>query len=262
MGSREHVAFLAGSANRIRILDALREQPRRQCELVRVCELSRSTVHRTLDGLTAREWTRNEGGEYRLTAGGQLILDRYAALETAIERVDEWGPFLNRLGDIAATLPPAALDDATMVTTSPENPHAVIGHVADAFAASSSETFRGVSPVVSPLLNEAAGELLETGVEMELLIDESVLATSRAAYPDALEDAYVSENFTLYLSPDDLAFGLTILDERVLVTTHDEQGVLCECLDGTNEALVAWARDIYAKHRTRAERASAALKSQ
>lgn len=261
MGSREHVTFLAGSENRVRILGALRERPRRQCELVRVCGLSRSTVHRALDGLLTREWIRNEGGEYRLTAGGQLILDRYAALETAIERVDEWGPFLNRLGDIAATLPPAALDDATMVTTSPENPHAVIGHVADTFATSASETFRGITPVVSPLLNEAAGELLAAGVEMELLIDESVLATSRSDYSDALEDGYAAENFTLYLSPDDLTFGLTILDERVLVTTHDEQGVLRECLDGTNEALTAWARDIYEERQAAAKRVSAALHS-
>jgi predicted transcriptional regulator len=255
MGSREHVAFLAGSENRVRILEALREQPRRQCKLVRECGLSRSTVHRALSGLAAREWIRNESGQYRLTAGGQLVLERYAALETAIERVDEWGSFLNRLGDVATTFPPAALDDATMITVSPENPHAAIGHLADAFAESNTETFRGISPVVSPVLNEAARELLGAGVSMELLIDESVLDTSRSAYPGALDDAYTGENFKLYLSPDELGFGLTILDGRVLITTHDEQGVLRECLDGTNDALVAWARDIYAEYRAAAERA-------
>jgi predicted transcriptional regulator len=257
MGSREHIAFLAGSTNRVRILEALREHPRRQCELVRECGLSRSTVHRALDGLAAREWVRNEGSQYRLTAGGAFVLEQYDALETAIERVEEWGPFLNRLGDVAATLPPAALDDATMVTTTPENPHAAMSHVADAVASSSTETFRGISPVVSPVLNEAARDLIETDAEMELLIDDSVLDTSRTAYPAALEDAYTLENFALYLHPDDLTFGLTIFDKRVLVSTHDEQGVLRECLDGTSEALVTWARDTYEEHRAAAERADA-----
>jgi predicted transcriptional regulator len=257
MESREHVAFLVGSENRVRILETLRERPCRQCELVRVCGLSRSTVHRALDGLAAREWIRNEGGEYRLTAGGQFVLERYEALETSIERVNEWGPFLNRLGDVAATLPPAALDDATMVTTTPENPHGPVSHTADALASSRAETFYGISPIVSPLINEAARKLIETGAEMELLIDDSVLDTSRAAYPAALEDAYTLENFALYLYPGDLTFGLTILDERVLVSTHDEQGVLRECLDGTNEALAAWARDTYEEYRAAAERVDA-----
>lgn len=258
MDSREHVAFLVGSDNRIEILETLRERPCRQCELIRACGLSRSTVHRTLDGLSAREWIRNEGGEYRLTAGGQFVLDRYAALETAIERVEEWGPFLNRLGDVAATLPLAALDDATMVATTPENPHAAVRHVADAFAESRAETFRGITPVVSPVTNEAARKLVESGADMELLIDDSVLDTSRADYSDALEDAYTLSNFALYLSPDALTFGLTILDDRVLISAYDERGVLRECLDGTDDALAAWARDTYEEYRAAAERVDTA----
>lgn len=255
MGSREHVAFLAGSANRVRILETLREHPCRQCELVRECGLSRSTVHRTLDGLAAREWIRNESSEYRLTAGGQFVLERYEALETAIERVDEWGPFLNHLGDVAATLPLAALDGATMMTATPENPHVAISHLADVFASSRAETFYGISPIVSPVLNEAARELAESGADMELLIDDSVFEVSRTDYPNALEDAYTLSDFALYLYPDDLTFGLTILDGRVLVGAYDEQGVMRECLDGTNEALSAWATDVYEEHRAVAHRA-------
>lgn len=253
MRSREHIAFLAGSTNRVRILETLREHPCRQCELIRECGLSRSTVHRTLDGLSARDWIRNDGGQYRLTAGGKFVLERYEALETSIERVDEWGPFLTRFGDVAATLPPAALDDATMVTNTPGNPHAAISHTADVFETSDTATFRGITPIVSPVLNEAARELVETGAEMELLIDDSVLDASRADYPAALEDAYTLPNFELFLYPDDLTFGLTILDERVLLGAYDERGVRWGSLDGTNAALTNWATDTYAEYRSRAK---------
>ncbi len=254
MESWEHVSFLAGSENRVRVLKALRERPRRQCELVDTCGLSRSTVHRALDGLEERGWVCSEDGKYRLTVGGRLVLDQYEALETAIERVNEWGSFLQRLGAVGATLPPAALDDARLVTNTPENPHATMSHTTDVLAAADTETFRGISPVVSPVLNEAAREPLTAGMAMELIIDESVLETSRTAYPGAFEAANDFENFELYLSPDELTFGLTLLDGRALVCAHDEQGTLRECLDGTNEALVRWANDIYEDHRAAAER--------
>jgi predicted transcriptional regulator len=254
MGSWEHVAFLAGSKNRVRILETLRERPRRQCELVDACGLSRSTVHRALDGLEEREWVHSEGGAYRLTVGGRLVLDQFDALETAIKRVDEWGPFLQRLGGVGATLPTAALDDARLVTNTPENPHATMSHTTDVLAAADTETFRGISPLVSPVVNKAAREPLAAGVAMELLIDESVLDASRTAYPDALAAAHDFENFKLFLSPDELSFGLMVLDDRALVCAHDEQGTLRECLDGTSEALVRWANDIYEDHRAAAER--------
>jgi predicted transcriptional regulator len=254
MESWEHVSFLAGSENRVRVLEALHERPRRQCELVDACGLSRSTVHRALDGLEAREWVHSEGGAYRLTVGGRLVLDQYDALETAIERVDEWGPFLQRLGAVGATLPATALDDARLVANAPENPHAAMSHVTDVLAAADTGTFRGISPVVSPVVNEAAREPLAAGMPMELVIDESVLETSRTAYPGAFEAAHDFENFELYLSPDELTFGLTVLDDRALVCAHDEQGTLRECLDGTNEALVRWANDVYEDYRAVAER--------
>ena len=257
MGPREHIAFLAGSTNRVRILEALREQPHRKCELATACGLSRSTVHRALDGLEERAWIRSDDGAYRLTAGGEFVLDQYGALETSIERVERWGPFLNRLGDAATTLPPAALDGAEVIATTPENPHATITHLANAIATSSAETFYGVSPIVSPMLNEASQGLIESGAHMELVIDASVFDTSKTAYPDALDDAHTLSNFELYLHPDELSFGLVILDDRVLVGAYDERGVLRECLDGTNETLTAWATEQYETFRATATRADA-----
>lgn len=260
MGSREHVSFLAGSENRIRILETLREKPSRQCELVRRCGLSRSTVHRALSGLTAREWVRRENGVFRLTPGGTFVLDRYEALETTIERVSEWGAFLNRLGDIADSFPPSALDDATLLTVSPENPHVALSRFANAFADEDIGRFYGITPVVSPVINDAAAELLTDGIEMELLVDDSVLDTSRASYADALDDAYASENFALFRYPDDLDFGIAVFDDRVIVSAYDDRGVLRECLDGTDGTLCEWAREVYDEHRASAERVDIAAR--
>lgn len=261
MGAREHIAFLAGSENRVRVLEALRERPYRQSELTERCGVSRSTAHRILGGLSERDWVRKDDGQYRTTAGGEFVLDRYETLEAAIERVEERGSFLNRLGGLATTLPPAALGEATVVSTTPEDPQAAIGYLAETIATATAETFYAISPIVSPMLNEAAWGLIEAGAHMELLIDTSVLDASRVAYPAALEDAYRIENFELYVHPGDLDFSLTILDGRVLVGAFDERGILRECLDGTDEALVEWATTVYEDHRAAAERADAIARS-
>ena len=257
MGPREHVAFLAGSANRVRILETLRDQPHRQCELTEACDLSRSTVHRTLDGLEGRGWVEQIAGGYRLTVGGDLVLSQYAALESAIERVDEWGAFLNRLGDLGDTIPLAALSEATLVASAPEDPHAATAHFADGLATTTTEEFYAISGIVSPRFNEAARELVATDTEMEMIIDGSVFETSSTDYEAALDDAYSLDNFTLYLYPDDLAFGLAIFDERVLISTHDERGVLRECLDSTDDTLRTWACGVYDDHRSVATPAEA-----
>lgn len=254
MTAREHISFLAGSENRVRVLEALRDRPYRQSELVRGCDLSRSTVHRALDGLTARNWVARDDGEFRLTVGGTLVLERYDALEAAVERVDEWGSFLRRLGDVAATLPPAVLDDATLVSATPDDPHAATTHLAGSFTATEVDRFRGISPIVSSVVNEAAFELVSAGVPMELIIDDSVFTISEDSYPDALDDAHSFANMELFLYPETLDFGLAILDERVLIGAYDERGVLRECLDGTSDALFEWASEIYEDHRTTAQR--------
>ena len=255
MTTREDISFLAGSENRVRILEALRDRPHRQSDLVREGYLSRSTVHRTLDGLTDREWVVRDDGRFRLTPGGRLILERYEGLESAVERVGEWGSFLNRLGGDAGALPLAALDDATLIAGCPENPHAALTHLADVFTnATDAERFRGISPVVSTVINEAAFELVSAGVPMELVIDDSVFSTSKASFSDALDDAHAFENIELFQYPGTLEFGLTILDDRVLVGAYDDRGVLRECLDGTDDALFEWATAVYDERRSAARR--------
>lgn len=253
MDTQEHVAFLASSGNRVQVLRELREESGRGAELARRCSLPRSTVHRCLDGLTTRGWAGKHEGTYRLTTPGSLVLSAYEDLTRTIAVTAEYERVLTQLGTVGRTLPIEGIARATAIEATPENPYATMEHYVDAFASASFERLRGIVPITNRLFNEAGEPLVEANVELEMIIDEGVLETLREDYPEAHERGVDSENFSLYVHPQSLSFGLAIFDDdRALVGAYDEQGNPRACLDGTDDALVEWAVDTYERFRAEA----------
>lgn len=253
--THDHAAFLAGSVNRIRVLRELRERPGRGAELAKRCSLPRSTIHRCLDGVTTRGWARKADGNYRLTTSGALVLGAYEDLVETIEVTGEHEGVLRHLGRVARTLPVGALSEATVIEATPESPHATMEHYERVYADVSPDRFRGMVPIVSHVFNEINRPLVERGVEMEVVIDGSVLETARETHPEAHELGIESRNFTIYVHPESVSFGLAIFDDdRVLVGAYDDQGNPRACLDGTGDTLVEWATGTYERYRREAKR--------
>ena len=69
-GALEEIQFMANSANRVRVLDALGGAPASRRELQEETGVARSTAARVLDDAEARGWVDSEGSRYRLTPGG------------------------------------------------------------------------------------------------------------------------------------------------------------------------------------------------
>lgn len=262
MDAHDHVAFLAGSRNRVRVLRALRERPGRGAELARRCSLSRSTVHRSLEGLLDRGWARRNDGRYRITAAGGFVLDAYDAFTGTIEAVEDRKRFLDCLDGAAETLPAEALSTATLIEATPENPHAPIEHYADVLEEVSPDRVRAMTPIVSSVFNDLNRPLVEAGVRMELVIDESVLEASRRSYPEALALALRSDNFELYVRSDPIRFGLALFDDdRALVDAYGQAGNPRARLDGTGDALLDWTADTYERFRSEAGRAASTIEA-
>ncbi|MDX1430120.1 MAG: hypothetical protein R3282_07530, partial [Rhodothermales bacterium] len=130
-----------------------------------------------------------------------------------------------------------------------ESPHAPIGRFLTFVGTEEVGSFRGATPIVSRVFNEAVSNVIGPDTEMELVIDESVLSTSEREFPDALQRAYDLDQFTLYLSPDDIGYGLTLVDGRVFLGAYDESGNLVASADGNNERLRDWATARYTEFR-------------
>jgi predicted transcriptional regulator len=179
MNSIEDARCLLGSVNRVRLLTELDSQPSRPTELAESIDVSRSAVQRTLSEFAERGWVRKRNGVYESTTAGSVLLGSSAEFLDAVGTVNLASGFLSLLPEIGTVFTVDTLEDATIVESTPRNPHAPLQHYASRLDTCSTDSFRGISPVVSPVLDDAHTFLLEGENESELIIDGGVLGVSQ-----------------------------------------------------------------------------------
>jgi predicted transcriptional regulator len=263
VSAREDIAFLVGSDCRVGMLRALSDESLGPSTLADTVSCARETAQRNLAGFVDRDWVEKADGTYRITAAGQMVLETYTRLERTVESAKQLSVFFANCDDIVAEVDPELLAEQTITTSTPDHPHAPIERwlrLVDGVV----DEYYGITPIVSRVFNQAAENAIGPGTEMELIIDESVLETSQERFPDALELAFDLEQFTLWIAPDELDFGLAVVDDAVWLAAYDEMGNVVASVDGDDDRFVAWARDCYEKHReqsTLAEPESLSLSS-
>ena len=256
MTARDDIAFLVGSDCRAETLRTLDDEALRPSALAERVSCARETAQRNLAGFVERNWVRKEDGAYRLTAAGRMVLGQYRRLERTVESADRLSVLLSHVGDALDGVDPELLAAQTVTTSTAGNPHAPIERwlgIVDGVV----DTYYGIAYAVSRVFNEAAEQAIGPDTRMELVIDQSVLETSREQYPEALELALELEQFTLFLSPVEPSFGLSIADGHAWIGAHDEMGNVVASVDGDDEAFVEWAREVYDEHRKRSSRVEA-----
>lgn len=251
MTARDDIAFLVGSDVRVETLRALDEQPLRPSALATRVSCARETAQRNLAGFVDRNWVKKHDGAYRLTTAGGMVLERYDDLEQTVESADRLAVFLANVGDVVATVDPTLLAAQTVTTSTSENPHAPIERWLR-LVEGGVDNYYGITPIVSQVFNEAAEQAIGPETEMELIIDSTVLETSREQFPEALDLALELDQFTLWISPTGLDFGLAVCDGHVWLAAYDDLGNVVASVDGDDEAFVDWGRETYVKYREEA----------
>jgi predicted transcriptional regulator len=254
MTTREDIAFLVGSACRVETLYVLGDEPLGPSNLAERVSCARETAQRNLSGFVERSWVRKHDGTYELTAAGRMVLDQYSRLERTVENAERLTVFLENAGGIVDRVDPDQLAEQTVTTSTPEHPHAPIERWLD-IVDGIVDSYCGIAPIVSRVFNEAAEGAIGEETRMELVIDDSVLETSRERFPDALELALELDQFTLWISPVEIDFGLAISDGHVWLAAYDDLGNVVASVDGDDDAFVEWAHEIYEEHRERSRRA-------
>ncbi|RDI70279.1 helix-turn-helix transcriptional regulator [Halopelagius longus] len=260
MTVREDVAFLVGSESRVSILRSLRDAPQRPTELADCCSCARETAQRTVSAFVERGWAEKvaDDGEYALTPAGTMVANGYDDFESTVAVACDLSVFLSHVGDVAVDLDPDVLRGLNATTATKGDPHAAVNRLLEVMGTEPPESFYGITPIVSGIVNEGAEQIIGPDSTVELIIDESVLAVSASEYPEALDAAYELDQFELFVCPEELGFGLLIVDGHVLFGAYDEMGNLVACVDGTDERFVSWAEDVYARHREKSRRAAEA----
>lgn len=251
MTAREDVAYLVGSACRVATLRVLADEPMRPSAIAEQVSCARETAQRNLAGFVNRDWVEKDDAHYQLTLAGHMVLNRYGQLERTVESARRLTVFLSNVGAVIDRADPELLAEQRVTTSTPENPHAPIERWLNLVDGEVSEYY-GITPIVSQVFNEAAAEAIGPDTHMELIIDDSVLETSKERFPEALELGMELEQFTLFVDPSDLDFGLAIVDEHVWLAAYDELGNVVASVDGDDGRFVEWALDCYEQYRERA----------
>jgi predicted transcriptional regulator len=247
----EDIQFLTGSPQRREVLAALCDEPARPAELCRDIDATRTTIQRILAGFRERQWVSKHDGCYRATFTGQQVRTQYEALLTAAERAREFGPLAAHLCPVANDLPVEAIERGSLTVSEDGSPLAALSRFTDWMAAIEGRLL-AVSPVVARPFNEIGVELLESGTEIGMVIDETVLERSREQYESDLQLGVTHDAIDVYVQDDPLPVGVALDTERVCLIAYDEHNNMRALLESRDEELYEWGLDTYERHRERA----------
>lgn len=249
----EEIEFLALSANRVAVLNALRgrEEPVTRSALEAETGASQPTLGRILRDFGERNWTERTDEGYALTATGGLVADGItdlcAIVETELKLRDvvEWLPTEEVTFDLRA------LRDATITVPTRTRPSAPLRR--------STGLLRRADRVriVSHAFNERSLEAVRKRTVEDG--DEGSLAGtfSRDAIDALLEDADLrqrlgavleSDAAELRVCDDDVPFAVTITEDVVQLLVRDDDGVLQAALESTDDRVRSWATDVYERY--------------
>lgn len=249
----EDVAYLARSANRVALLDALASGSHTRRDLADRTGVAPTTVGRILNECQEQGWVeRNADGAYTTTATGTLVVREFAPLVDAMDTI-------RTLGEAAAWIPTDELSvgiehfgDATVRRSPPNAPHDTVEYLAECFREASSGrvlTFLVAPPPVVDALVEGivdgrlTAEIVLAGGLVEFLRDQD-------DPPDWAD--YTDDGVSVYRYDEHIPCHLFLFDARVLIMNDRPPGgggfVVSE-----DETVLAATNELFERYRDDAD---------
>lgn len=239
----DDVEFLIRSSNRMDVLAAIHEAPRRRRALREETEFSRVTLSRILGDLADRGWITRRNDRYEISAEGAVVYAEVNRLFGNLDAVDALGPTLRWLPTDQFDFELERLADATIMTPDAHDLTAQVRWVAD--------HVRGAGRVRS-VGSWIADEVLEAIVESTVGADrrfECVVADTvverldrSPERADAVRALLEADGTAMYrYEGDDLAITMSILPDGVLMCGRDSDQAIPEAVATTDAEVIAWA---------------------
>jgi len=131
------------------------------------------------------------------------------------------------------------------------NPLAPLSRFTEWFRAAEGE-IDAITPVVAQPFNDIGVELVESGSDIQMVIDRTVLEQSRANHESELTFAVGHERIGIYVHEALLPFGLAIDDRGCCLVVYDDSGNIRGLLESTSDELCAWASGAFERYRSEA----------
>lgn len=248
----EHVAFVARSEHRLRVLEHLLESgSTTRYEFRDRIDASRSTVTRSLSALEDRGWITKSGNAYELTAAGQIVTDRFLSLTDAIETTEELSAFLKWFPTAEFDFSLEDIADETVITSTKADPYAPARAHLNMFEDINS--FRGMLPSVDvEVARKVRGQIAERDLDIEMIVTEEIAETMAGnEYAEIIREMQEMGQFRVLVCESELPFYLGISNGRVQIGVENDEGYPQALLETPTDAMETWARDVYEDYRNR-----------
>ena len=246
--------FLAASANRVRVLEALADGATTRREVEEETGVARSTAARAIDEAKSRDWVDSEGSEYWTTPQGEARLSALRAYLETTEGMQHLGEAIRWLPDPVRSLDFRHFRDAELTYPTPDNPAEpferglAVLDAADEYRSLTQNSFRRYMSVVRERV--VSGDLDFEGVVASAFVETLRADTDRASvWHDLANRVLVYDG--------EVPVNLQIVDGTVVLwlcgVDHDGDDVVVRgLLESDNPAVVSWARECYEAFRTEA----------
>ena len=221
-------------------------------ELTERVGVSRPTVHRSLQELSAQQLVRETESGYVLTSYGEWVVERYSGLLADFENLHSNKEVLLALGN--SSLPEVVLKDASFTRSYPYAPERPLDEF-EAVVKRASE-IKAFSPVIiERFIRFFYREVTVEGLEIEALVTTDVFEYLLSRWTDELHGA-VGSGLQVAITDSQLPYGLIVAEkpEPELCMVIYEEGTFRGIITTTNSAAVDWGRQEYESYREAANR--------
>ncbi|WP_416840249.1 helix-turn-helix transcriptional regulator [Haloferax sp. DFSO52] len=216
-------------------------------------DVSRPTVHRSLNELQEHDIVTETADGYVVTPYGELLFDRYQSMLSKFTDIQENSDLLLGLDD-ASLISDSLLDGATYTKSLPFAPEMPISEV-EAFVRSAA-TVRGFTPFIVGRYASLFHEQQTSGsLDAEIITPPEVFEYTSQHWKAQFEEA-THEGLDWLVVDDRLPFGLLIEEEpsESVCVVVDDEGTLRGVIQNDNPDAVSWGRDLYDRFRRQARR--------
>lgn len=250
--SLDELEFLARSAHRVAVLDAVAGRPHTRAELRALTGASASTVGRTLSGFEDRCWVERTDRGYVATPLGAFVVEGVTSLldrmdtERALREVWRWLP-TDEIG-----LDVDLFADAVVTVPEFGSPHRTVDRFTE--LVEESDTLQGFTPTTVDSDMEVLLRNAIDGMEAEVVWPPDLADTVLDSQPDRLAEALESGNLTV-LTNGEIPCACGLFDDRVGLAGYDrETGMMRATVDTDDPEARRWAEDLYSSYRRDARR--------
>jgi len=248
----DDIAFLANSANRIRVLETIVESSRERNEVHEQVDATRVTIGRTLRDLEEKNWIEQQGRTYTSTPLGEWVVEDMMHLIDEIEAERrlreplEWLPIEHLTFDIRR------LRDAEILLLDGSDASAVFRRIFEFH--NSGDWIRGIARDAAPeFVENHWRNTVHGNTKLEMIMTPEIVDAIRN-HPDAVRQLreMIELAETDFYVHDQIPFSVGIVDGEVGINLIDEQGALKGGLVTDDEAIHEWAVDRYESFREEA----------